>query len=242
MNNYSIVFIASVFYWLILINIKNFIFMSEIALSNFLTHRRKSNGGFDFYPQPTSVEPIAGRLRVLLGNVPLGEGVPHPRNALTFLYGFRDALEEMKAQYALADQREMSLIKVEFSLPVGDVVTGSVTPELAVGAQFLNVRRFNDELKTLIIGAVNKKAMLEPNFKEMFGTLEEAGTRPDLLCNVLREQSIFSALKAVVYPVPNGTRSGRQVATLFTTHGIVNLKFRGDLPFNLELPLIGQSE
>lgn len=214
--------------------------MSEIALSTFLTHKLNVGGGYEFFPMPSSVEQIAGRLRVLIGSVPVPQYLPPVRNALTFLYGFRDAIEEMQRQYALADAGGMSLIKIEFSLPVGDIGIGSISDENAEGAQFVNIRRFNDVLKFRLLSGINERLDTEPGPWRAF-SLEDAGWRPDLLCDVLRSWPMFSNLKAVVYSVPDGSRRGRQVATLFTTHGISNLKFRGDLPFNLEVPLIGSS-
>lgn len=209
-----------------------------IALDSFVTYKAdRSKDGFEFFPAPRAVSRKNGRTSIVLGDVPLPEGVVAPKNALTMLYGFKDSLEEMKRQYQRAAENDMDLVKVSMRLHVGEIIPGSTTMLNIGQTRFLNLRRADEELLKQVTGSVNnlletmKKSARPVNFVDSFKSIAH---RPDIICDAIRATDLFRHINAVVYEVPDGTR-GRQVASIFSSN-VVDLSFRGEGAFDIELP------
>jgi hypothetical protein len=211
--------------------------MSKLALESFVTYKTASDGeGFDFYPEPREVVRQGKNAVVTLGDVPLPPGIPAAKNALTVLYGFRDALDELKSQYARARRYGMQVAKVSFHLDVDEIVMGTTNPDSIGSTRFLNLRRLSRDLQQVIIDNVNELAAKERNANPvLFERMTEAGQRPDLICQAIRAEAVFKHINSVVYMVPDGTPRGRQVATIFTTN-VTDFEVRGDVPFQIKLP------
>lgn len=218
----------------------------DIGLSSFVTFK-ETETSIEIYPAPTAIANTNGKRPVLtLGNIPLPAGVPAPAKAITLLYGFRDALEEMKMQYATASQKGHELVKVEFNLQVNTtapntgIVVGTAREEDLPRSRFLNILRLDINLQREIMDALNDKLSYESRTTKKAATyferIVDAGGRPDLLCDVIRETPIYAHINSVVYSVPDGTPLGRKVCTVFDTTDAINLITRGDAPFDIELP------
>lgn len=218
----------------------------DIGLATFITFK-PTGSNVEVFPEP--METAKGdhnRLEVTLGNIPLPAGVPAPKNAMTLLYGFRDALDEMKSQYALARQKGHELVKVEFKLQVGTsepdskIIMGTAGLEDLPKSKFLNVLRLNEFLTELLLGDINAMLAAEANKSKkaaiFYERLVEAGARPDLLCEAIRKQEIFSHVNSIVYSVPDGTPRGRKVCTIFDTENVIDVTIRGEAPFDIKLP------
>ena len=218
----------------------------DIGLASFFTYRPTATG-FEVFPEPKKVSKgKVDRQVVALGNVPLPAGVPAPARALTLLYGFRDALDEMKDQYAIAKTKGHSLVKIEFKLQVGTndadtkIIMGTASLEDLPKSRFLNVLRLNQDLQQMLLDGVNELLQVEANKSKraalFYDRIVEAGARPDLICDVIRKQPIFKHLNSVVYSVPDGTPRGRKVCSIFETDSVIEVTVRGDAPFDIELP------
>lgn len=213
--------------------------MSKLSLDSFVCYK-PGDRQTPFYPEPRAVKNRDGRQVVVLGDVPLPPGIPHPRNALTCLYGFRDALEEMQRQHQLAREEGLSLIKVTFKLEVGQIVMGTTDSEKLSTTNFLNMQRLKEQLMRVVLDGINERLAAESSKSKrvkVCNSVLEAGERPDLICDVIRSEPMFSHINSVVYLVPDGSLRGRQVASIFTDE-VTDLKFRGDMPFDIELPKI----
>ena len=208
--------------------------MSKLEFNTFITFRDDTKvSDANLFPAPAS----ANANRVVLGDIPFRNGVPHPKNALSVLYGYRDVLEELKRQHERAEQHALTLVKVSFALEV-EAIQGSVGVSDLSKTTFLNLSRASKELQDLIVEGVNLLAVAECDDPTLFDKGSQLGSRPDLLCDFLRTDAAFSHLDGVVYRIPDdGSVAGRQVATLFTTD-VVDFTVRGDCPFDLALPLL----
>lgn len=218
----------------------------DIGLASFFTYRPTANG-FEIYPMPKKISKgKGGRQSVVLGDIPLPAGVPAPAHALTLLYGFRDALDEMKDQYAIANTKGHSLVKIEFKLKVGTqdadtkIIMGTASLEDLPKSKFLNVLRLNQDLQQLLLDGVNEMLQVEASKTKkaalFYERMVEAGARPDLICDVIRKQPIFKHINSVVYSVPDGTPRGRKVCSIFEIDSVIDVSVRGDAPFDIELP------
>lgn len=207
--------------------------MSELTLESFITFRPTASDEYDFFPVPGNVTTTNGTVVVTLSNIPLPTGVPAPAHALTALYGFKDPLDEFKRQYAEARKNGMNLVKVSFGLEVGRVAAGATTITDLPETNFLNLSRLSYDVQTVILDAVNGLAAKEkmPTF---FDRLEDAGIRPDLICDAIRSEPQLAHILAVVYKIPDVGRP-RQVASIFTSD-VTSIRFRGEMPFDLILP------
>lgn len=213
--------------------------MSEIALDSFVIYKdSKNQNRFDFFPQPKLVTRENDRTRIVLGDIPFPEGVPHPENALTLLYGFRDSLDELKKQYAYASANDMDLVKVSMKLDVGDIIPGTTSEENVDQTRFLRLKALTHDLQQIIVDGVNELlAKSDDKNVKFFERMTEAGQRPDLICQAIRNERIFRHVNSVVYQIPDGTPRGRQVATIFSTN-VSEIAFRGEGAFDIELPRI----
>lgn len=218
----------------------------DIGLATFVTFDAKSTGS-GVYPEPFKVTPKAGgRSVVTLGNIPLPAGVPAPKNAMTLLYGFRDALDEMKGQYAKARKENRELVKIEFKLQVGTdapntgIVMGTASLEDIPKCRFLNILRLNQDLQQLLLDEINEALVVEAQKAKKaaiyFDKIVEAGARPDLMCDAIRKHPAFKHVNSVVYSVPDGTPRGRKVCSIFETDSIIDMNIRGSAPFDIEIP------
>ena len=218
--------------------------MSEVALETFITFRRKERkDGFVFYPAPRQYIPGTNDKPgvVVLGDIPLPAGVPHPTNGLTLLYGFRDMLDENQSQRLVAKREGMTFFGISMTMPVNSIIMGMLTRKKLPRTKFVNLKRLAKDLQVHVLDTVNEMAVAEDKRHKPFTNIVEAGARPDLVCKVL-QQPPFEHITVAVYPVPNGTARGRQVATIFST----KVKdFSADrrqvdpLPFKVELPDFG---
>lgn len=211
-----------------------------LTLESFVLYKaNESKRTFDFFPPPRDIKQIGGRTVLVLGDVPFPKNVPHPKNALTMLYGFRDALEEFQRQLRFARENAMSSIKVTFRVPVRSIVMGTTDLDKLHTTDFLNLRRLQANLSDIIVDGVNERASGEKRGAS-FSRITEACQRPDLVCDVIRSEKIFQHIKAVAYMIPDDTNSarGRQVATVFTDR-VEAPTFRGDMPFDIVLPKLG---
>lgn len=214
---------------------------AQLTLESFLLYKHNTTKHtYEIFPEPRAIKNQDGRTSVVLGNIPFPEGVPYPKNALTALYGFRDALEEFQLYLRFAREKDMKNIKVTFKVQVNEIVMGTTDIEKLQTTGFLNLRRLQSDLAKIIVDGVNERMSSEvQNGKVLqpFNKTTEACQRPDLLCDVIRSEKVFSHIKAVSYMIPDSTNSrrGRQVCTIFTDQ-FEDVGFRGDMPFDVEMP------
>jgi hypothetical protein len=172
---------------------------------------------------------------LVLGDVPLPAGVPHPKQGMTVWYGYEDTAEQLKKQHATARMEERNLVKVSFKLEVGTVPDGSVTPADVPTLSFLNLkRRASRELQEIIVTGVNMIAAKANRDPVLFDRCPQVGARPDLLCQFLRSDPMFQHIKAVAYEIPDGPHM-RQVVTFFS-NDVQDVVIRRDSPFDIALP------
>jgi hypothetical protein len=210
--------------------------MSELALESFVTYKSKPEANsYDFYPLPRSVKNDESGTTITLGDIPFPAGIPLPEDCFSLLYGFRDPLEELKRQYAIARKNDMSLVKISFGLDVDEIILGTTTEADLPRTKFLNIRRISSDLQALIIDGMNELSAKESKFPIFFDKIADIGTRPDLICEAIKKESIFKNVNSVVYSLPDHTPRGRQVISIFSTQ-TKNIVFRGEKPFNIILP------
>lgn len=220
------------------------VIVSKIELESFLVYKRIGQPAeFAFHPAPGAVAGQGNALCVTLGNIPLPADSPAPDHALTVLYGFRDALNEMKRQYAqIRTDNELRLVKVSFKLEVADLIVGTTKVADLPNTRFLNLPRLSKDLQQVVLDGVNERSAHEGKRAVLYDRLLDAGERPDLICATLRAEPMFKHVAAVAYLVPegvprsNGRRNGRQVVTIFTTAGVSDFALRGEAPFKIQLP------
>lgn len=222
--------------------------LPDIGLASFVSYK-VDGSRIDVYPTPRKFEHAKGGSPavVTLGDVPLPPGVPYPQG-LTCLYGFRDHLDEMKSQYALARQRGHELVKVEFKLQVDTedentgIIMGSIGLDDLKLSRFLNVMRLRKDLyEPHVLHPINELLIAEAKKSGKaaiyFDKIADACSRPDLLCQVIRSNPVFAHINSVAYQVPDGTIRGRKVCTIFQTDkGIIDFDVRGEPPFEIKLP------
>lgn len=211
-----------------------------LTVESFVLYKaNKSKRTFDFFPAPREIKQIGDRTVLVLGDIPFPQSVPHPKNALTMLYGFRDALEEIQRHLRFARENDMSSIKVTFRVPVRSIVMGTTDLDRLPTTDFLNLRRLQANLADIIVDGVNERLSGEKRGSS-FSRIAEACQRPDLVCDVIRSENIFRHIKAVAYMIPDDTNSarGRQVVSVFTDQ-VEAPTFRGDMPFDIVLPKLG---
>lgn len=213
-----------------------------LTLESFILYRANNvTQSYVIFPRPREMKEVDGRTTLVLDDIPFPEGIPHPKNALTALYGFRDALEELQRQLRFARENQMDSIKVTFKVPVRTIVMGTTDAKKLPETDFLNLRRLQSSLADIIIDGVNNLLGKESQETGLpcvsYSKITEACRRPDLVCDVIRSEKIFSHIKAVAYMIPDETNAsrGRQVATVFTDK-VEALSFRGDMPFGIEFP------
>jgi hypothetical protein len=215
--------------------------MSELALETFVAYKAASTeSGFEFFPSPRQVKKKAGKTVVTLADIPLPGNAPAPQGALTVLYGFRDAIEQMQQHHKTARDRGMSLVKVSFKLDVADITMSTTSLDSLAATRFLNLRRLSIDLQQRVLDAVNEMSANEGKRAVFFEKMADAGARPDLVCKAVRAEKLFQHIVAVAYTVPDGTPKGRQVATIFTSKvGSITLRGMPDPePFSIELPVL----
>ncbi len=214
---------------------------AHLTLETFVLYKPNTDErSYDFFPAPAAIRHADGRMVITLGNIPFPVGVPHPAKAITALYGFRDALEEIQRQLRFAREENMRNIKVTFKVQVREIVMGTTDLEKLGGTDFLNLRRLQSDLANIIVDGVNERLAQEApkGVKvETYNRITDACQRPDLLCDVIRSEKIFSHIKAVAYMIPDaeGSKRGRQVCTVFTDK-FEEIGYRGDMPFDIDLP------
>lgn len=214
--------------------------MSELALQSLIGYKPSStDDGYVFHPKPRAVKKRGDKLVVTIGDMPLPHGIPHPPTGLTVLYGFRDALEELQRQYAVIQSQKMNIVKIDFKLEVGRIVTGTTGRDDIKDTKFLNLKRLSIDLQQMILDGVNELVAKENKKAVFFEKITEAGVRPDLICAVIHAEKIFRHVNSVVYvvpePLPDGKKRLRQVATIFSSD-VSEMAVRGDHPFEVELP------
>jgi hypothetical protein len=214
---------------------------AQLTLETFVLYKSNEDGtSFDLFPPPAALRPGTQRPIVTVGNIPFPTGVPHPENAITALYGFRDALEEIQRQLKFAREKNMRNIKVTFKVQVREIVMGTTDLQKIASTDFLNLRRLQSDLANIIVDGINERMAQEApagQSIEPYHKITDACPRPDLLCDVIRSEKIFSHIKAVAYMIPDeeGSKRGRQVCTVFDDR-FEEVSFRGDMPFDIELP------
>lgn len=235
--------------------------VQEVGLGTFITFAITPDNKLEVEPAPRAIyKKENGNYVLEVGDIPLPAGVVHPKNALTLLYGFQDALQEMKMQYAAARARGHELLKVEFRMSVGmgiDHKQGTVTMETVHQSRFLNLTRADKLTKKdpngVIIGKraiidllhdrMNEMLRAEANSRNEVAVLHEnfldACARADILCDAIRSIPEFSHINTVVYCVPDGSPRGRKIATIFETKSKSSLAIRGTAPFEIALPDLG---
>jgi hypothetical protein len=210
----------------------------KLQLNLFVTYKQQKNAAFEFFPEPKAIRINPGQTTIVINDVPLPSGVPVPDRAITALYGFRDPLEELKKQYAIAKKNGMSLVKVSFDLEVGKIPIGTTNKEDVPCTSFLNLHRLSADLQALLIDDINQLSAKEGKWATFFDKIDDVGARPDLVCEAVRSNPMYGHIKVIVYKIKNG-ESVRQVATIFTSD-VSNIVFRGEMPFDIELPLLNQ--
>lgn len=215
---------------------------AQLTLETFILYKwLPATNQYEFFPEPRQVRKIDGNMVVTLNDVPFPVGVPHPKNALTALYGFRDSLEELQRHLKYARENEMGNIKVSFKVTVRNINMGTTDLNNLNDTDFLNLRRLKKELGQIIIDGVTSRLAKEASKTdrkiETVDTILQACRRPDLVCDVIRSEEIFSHIKVVAYMIPDEENSnrGRQVATILTDR-VEEISYRGDMPFDVELP------
>ena len=216
---------------------------AKLTLESFILYKwLPAKGQYEFFPAPRQARKTDGRVVVTLNDVPFPAGVPHPKNALTALYGFRDPLEELQKHLKYARDQDMGNIKVSAKVTVRSINMGTTDLNNLKDTDFLNLRRLQKNLGEIIISGVTdllvKEAAKHKRAAERVETMLEACRRPDLVCDVIRSEPIFSHIKVVAYMIPDENNRGRQVATLLADR-VDELSFRGDMPFDIELPRLG---
>ena len=219
--------------------------MSEITLESFVSFKNspKSEHGLAFSPTPRSVAVKGGKLLVELGDVPLPKKVPLPQSALTFYFGFRDALEQIKAQYEAAEKNRMKLVKVNVKFDIGQLVMTNQAHDSLGSTRLLNLRRIQKDLRQQVIDMVNEFVHVEAKDKgesnpQIFTRIEDLGFRPDLMVAAIRASKQFSNIKAICWSAPNDTPKGLQVVSILSNE-VNEIELRGlptPEPFQVVLP------
>lgn len=105
----------------------------------------------------------------------------------------------------------------------------------------LNVTRLDKDLRDSFI--LQPMHLLE--MKEVQGTdrvakgfedIYDAGRRPDLMIQVIKQNPEFKHINSVIYTIPNGRRRGRKVCTLLSTQEIAEFRLRGEPDFLIKMP------
>jgi len=210
--------------------------MTQIALETFITFRELEAGSFIFSPAPRAVNNENGAINVVLSDIPFPSGVPSPRNSLTVVYGYKDAVEEMQKQYALAKSTGMNLVAVSVGFDIGHQQVGVTSLSELPNILFLNVKRCSSEVQGILLDGVNELAANEGGEVSLFDKASQLGNRPDLLCDFVRTDSRFSHIAAVCYQFPSESPRGRQVVTILANN-VVSVSTRGVCPFEVQLPI-----
>jgi hypothetical protein len=213
--------------------------MSEISLDTFVTYKpSQAEVGFDFYPAPRAATREGERTKIVLGDIPLPEGVPYPTDSMTFFYGYKDTLEEFSRQHQRAEENRMSLVKVTAKLDVGQLIAGSINPDNVLKTRFLRLRMASAGLQQEILDEINRlSAERSGKGAKVFEKMLDACSRPDLLCDAVRSLPNLRHINSIAYHVPDGTPGGRQIATVFSTD-VSEITFRGEGAFDIDLPLL----
>lgn len=214
--------------------------MSELSLETFVAWKqRASDGGIVIWPAPRKMSPQrSGRLLVTLGNLPMPGKLPSPTNAVTMLYGFRDAIEQLQAHQRTAIEQGMQFRRIAVKLEVKEILMGTLAAKDLKRTRFANLRRVSEQLQMDVIHEVNKLARRENKRHREFDTMDEAGARPDLLCRAVRKGPLANFL-AIVFIMPTAnSRRGQQMAAVFTDK-VKSIEVLGDpLPFDIALPTL----
>lgn len=164
---------------------------------------------------------------VRLSNIPFPKGKTPPAGGYAALYGFRDALDEISKQRRQADTTGESILSIEISVDVGEIIVGVMHPEQLPTTKFLNMRRMSKELSNTVIRyweeylreeGVSEEALANKSFWQ----LEHVAERPDLIERLWHEKE-FNHLAVIAYPVNDGGEA-RQVATLFRKECITKIE------------------
>lgn len=167
---------------------------------------------------------------IVVGNVPLPEGMAAPDGGLTTLYGFRDSLAELSRWIKEVESVGMKFCNIEIEVDVGKIETRQVTPEMIAneGIRFLNMRKMASSLENVVVSKwrsyLIEEGVTQQQLAEMkWRNAEYVAHRPDLLSRLIKEPEL-SNLDLVVYPVETGGKIFGQKATLMSSDHVLSVR------------------
>ncbi|HCI47797.1 MAG TPA: hypothetical protein DFI00_10920 [Rhodospirillaceae bacterium] len=184
--------------------------MSTVALNAFFTYNRSN--------MPESVT---------LADVPLPPRALPPAGAMTALYGFRDALEELSRLRKRWESDTVGFATVTLQAEIGKMPYGRVSPEKLSSYRFLYLDRITRPLEDICRQKFDGYAAemgLEP--MDPFRHAGFVCERPDFI-GKLHQEPEFNHLDVIVYRIDDPLTGPRQIASLFNKDAIVSIEARG---------------
>lgn len=188
--------------------------MSIIELSAYVIAQRNEKNEINV----THGKPIGttedNRPIIEMPSVKLPTGKESPAGLLIMLYGFRDAIDEIKRQRDIAasmgvrdgvKQTIFGMIKIGFE--VGEIYPGVVHPEQLPNLRFANVRRMSADLQKEILRRFEKYVAEEGGDIAEMRRVQQIASRPDLFGRLLKDK-MFKHLDILVAPVEMREQSG----------------------------------
>lgn len=156
---------------------------------------------------------------------------PHPKNGITLLYGFRDALDEMSRRQNIAAGKGLDTFFIEATVDVGQIIQGLVSPEKLPKTNMINLGRITVALEDTIVDYwrkyLKKHGVSKDQASEIdWGTgLKYISAAPYLLDDLIQEPE-FKHLNAIIYPITTTDGHTVKVATVFNKAAIKTVQVR----------------
>lgn len=184
--------------------------MSTVALTAFFTYNRSN--------MPESVT---------LADVPLPPRALPPTGALTALYGFRDALEELSRLRKRWESDTVGFATVTLQAEIGKMPYGRVSPDKLSQYKFLYLDRITRPLEDICRDKFDSYAAeMGLERQDPFRHAGFVCERPDFIGR-LHQEPEFNHLDVIVYRIDDPLTGPRQIASLFNKDAIVSIEARG---------------
>lgn len=175
------------------------------------------------------IDAPTGRRVLVMGNVPLASGFRAPSGGLLLLYGFRDAMDEVKLRRAEAAKDGLEFHYADVSVEVGHIQTGVVDADQVRDLRFVNVRRMTALLQEMILDRFSEYVGYEMGNEVGAGMtkVHQIATRPDLFARLLDEFEPLKNIEVLVIPVadnPDVPGRVRQMAYVRNGAQVVRLE------------------
>ncbi len=171
----------------------------------------------------------------VLENVPFPKTMPkkfrYPERALSLLYGFRDALEEIQHQIQKAERKGLVCRPVYLQVPIKGLRLGVIAAEELPQLEFLSIERLASDARDALLKEFRGE-LQALGVSDTPRNIEDVGRWPVALGSVVHRH--YPRLKVLVYPILRDGRK-RKVAALFRRRG-VKIVQPVNYPYHLKLP------